>query len=603
MASVLGLDFAFDELKAVTEASPDRIIAALELAQGARLVKERVNLLSEVTFEFAHPLIQEVLEKELSTTRSRSLHLRAAQTLETAYGTSAKEHAARLAYHYIRGNDPARAREYSIEAGDRAAAVFAKSEAMGHYQAALELTDPKEESRLYISVQDRLADQVRATSDGARAFRLYLATAEGWERLGERSAAGDCLRRAADCWLGSLAQDEELLERARRLLEGEPPGRPHILWHLSYGLAIFDEGRVSEADAEYRKALELARTLGQVDLEAQALIRLPLCLPMDRRTAWVEIEAQAEALIGAHDLVEQAELLVLSRAVNALHCESNLPKALELAGQGIAAAQKIGDVELESWWKGFAIPWATVHSGDFRMGLALAEERRQLNRHLSRTGWAPEVEAIGVRAWLTILLGDLDRGESLLAEAIRSERARPVWRAEAFNLQFVGRLRLARGDPKGAVAALEDSRAVEHRAGPPAWHVFLFAETLRWLIRASLEAGDAPRARERADELEELATKFQGDQVWAFAWRGKAACAIREGDGARALELLERSRTVWEKLGWKYELASTWAEIGDAHALLGVAEVAQKSYLEAANRFRELGTTPDLERVERRMKE
>jgi tetratricopeptide (TPR) repeat protein len=391
-----------------------------------------------------------------------------------------------------------------------------------------------------------------------------------------------------------------LLERSRVLLEGQPPGRPHIFWHLSYGAAIFDQGRVSETDGEYRQALELARTLGETDLEAQALLRLPYCVPIDRRTDCVVLDNQAEAIVTQHHLVEQAELLVLSRAVYALHCEGNLPEAFGLVQAGIGAAQKSGDVELESWWKGFAIPWASVRSGDFRMGLELVEERRRLNRPLSRTGWAPDVEAVGVRAWLTILLGDLDRGERLLAEAVRAERQRPVWRAEAFNHQFLGRLRLAKSDSKGAVTALEDSRSVYLRAGPPAWHVVLYADTLRWLVRASFESRDPARGEERTKELEELARVFQSDPVSALAWRARAACALHEGDTARSLGLLERARAVWERIGWKYDLAATWAEVGDAHALSGATEFARSSYQEAAARFQTMGATPDFLMVQRR---
>jgi tetratricopeptide (TPR) repeat protein len=601
VASILGLDFTFELLRQVSESPPDQIMGALEAARDARLVSERVSSRADVTFEFAHPLIQEVLEKEVSVTRSRALHLRAAHALETAYGTAARDHAATLAYHYLRANDTPRALAYSLEAGDRAAAVFAKAEAMGHYQTALELANEKDDPRLYTSIKDRLADQVRAVSDVSRAYRLYLEAAEGWERLGERGPAGDCLRRAADCWLGALDQGDALLERSRQLLEGVPPGRPHIFWHLSYGAAIFDQGRVSETDAEYRRALGLAKTLGETDLEAQALLRLPYCVPIDRRTDCVGLDNQAEKIVAQHHLVEQAELLILSRAVYALHCEGNLPQAFGLVQEGIAAAQKSGDVELESWWKGFAIPWATVRSGDFGMGLALVEERRKLNRPLSRTGWAPDVEAVGVRAWLTILLGDLVRGEELLAEAIRAERARPVGRAEAFNHQFLGRLRLANSDPQGAVDSLEASRATYLRAGPPAWHVVLYADTLRWLVRAAFEAGKPALGRERTAELEELAKVFQSDPVWALAWRGRAACALQEGDGARSLELLERARSVWERIGWKYDLAATWAEIGDALRLAGETQRAGDAFREAAERFRSMRATPDLLRVERRM--
>ncbi|MFI5415686.1 MAG: ATP-binding protein, partial [Candidatus Lutacidiplasmatales archaeon] len=218
IASLLGQEFPLDLLQAVAEVPLDRLLLSLERAGGARLIKERAAGRTDVGYVFAHPLIQEVLEKEVSVVRSHVLHLRAAQVLEARYGASASDHAATLAYHYLRGNDPKRALEYSTEAGNRAAAVFARAEAAGHYRNALDLLPQPRDPGLAAPLTERLADQVRGLGDVPEAARLFVEAGNRWKAVGNRSSAGDCLRRAADCWLGPQAEGQALLEEARTLL-------------------------------------------------------------------------------------------------------------------------------------------------------------------------------------------------------------------------------------------------------------------------------------------------------------------------------------------------------------------------------------------------
>ncbi|MCI4331493.1 MAG: AAA family ATPase [Thermoplasmata archaeon] len=603
VASLFGQEFSFDLLQAVVETPQDRVLLALERAERARLIRGRPSRPLGDEFEFAHPLIQEVLEKEVSVVRSRVVHLKAARVLQGRYGAEANAHSATLAFHYLRGNDAPHALEYSVEAGNQSAAAFARAEAAGHFRNALELLPEPPDPNMAAALKERLADQVRGLADVAKAAGLYVEAARLWEGLGNRTSAGSCLLRAADCWLGPVHQGLELLEQSRRLLEGEPPGVTLVRWHLSWGAAIFDQGRVAEADQESRKGLDLARRIGDASGEASALLRLGYTTPLERWRDSVALNEQAGIIIEREHLVDQAGLLLISRAIVSYHLEGNIGEATAIVHSAVGKARQVGDIEWESWWMGFAVPWASVRSGDFRMALDLVEERRRRFKHLSLSRWAPDVEAVGVRAWLSILLGPPEEAEPLLDEAFEAERRRPVWRAEAHNLQFLGRLRIFQGNPEGAIDALEKSRAVYRRAGPPAWHAFLYAETLRLLVHTYWDSGHRQLAGERANELDDLAARFLGDPVWAFAWRGRAICAREEDGGRRSLELLEKSREVWARLGWKYDFGGTWFETADVQASAGLFDDARRSYGLAAARFRELGALPDLARTERRIEQ
>jgi tetratricopeptide (TPR) repeat protein len=600
VASLLGLEFSFDLLEHVADLPQERLLTALEHAQRARLVRERATSGPGIEYEFAHPLIQEVLEGEVSQVRARIIHLRAAHELERSFGAGAPEHAAVLAYHYVRGNDSERALRYSVEAGDRSAAVFARAEAAGHYRTTLRLLEKEDRPELRCRVQEALADQERGLAEVEQATARYEEAADGWEKLGRRAAAADCLRRAADCSPGPLDHVFALLDRSRRLLDSEPPGRPLVLWYLSHGPAIFDQGRVAEADAGYQKALALARSIGDHRGEAAALLHMAYCVPAERRPEFSSLDDEAEKIVTAHQLLDESRELYFGRAIYAYHCLGETKVYLGILDAITSFARKLGDVELESYMDGFAFPWVAVRTGEFRQGLERVEERRLRHRALGLTGWAPEVEAVGVRSWLAILLGPLDRGEKFLEDAFEAERQHPVWRAEAMNHQFRARLRLAQGRPREAIDSLEESRRVYWRGGPTAWHTLFLAESLRLLVRAAFEAGDATRAQEAADELTKLAEKFDSPPVWAFAWRGEAACRTAAKDSPSAVALLERSREIWERLGWKYDLASTWLEIGEAHAAGGSGGPAKEAFESALRLFREIGAEPDIERTQAR---
>lgn len=600
VAALLGQEFSHDLLRTISEEPAERVVAALDDAVGARLVRERSSPGSGVTHEFAHPLIQEVLAKEVSLLRAQILHLRAAQVLEATLGPAAPSKAAALAFHYLHGNDPEHALRYSIAAGDESARVFARAEAAAHYRTALELLPQPADPLLSASLKERLADQLRSLADVPQAAGLYVEAADLWEGLGHRSSAGDCLRRAADCWLGPSEQGIGLLERARGLFEGEPASRSLIRWHLSWSAAINDLGRIEEADREAHQALDLARRLGDPGCEAAALLRLGYTVPLDRRADCLALNAEAARIVEREHLVDQEGALIVSEAVAAYHIVGDLPECRVFVERAIGIAHRVADTEYEHWWQGFAMPWLAVRSGDFRLGREFVEERRRRYRHLSLTGWAPDVEAIGVRAWLALLTGPVDEAVGLLDEAFEAERRRPVWRAQAFNLQFRGRLRRFQGDLPGAIEAFEQACDVYRKAGPPAWHAFLFAETLRLLVDTLLEEGEGARAKERAAELVALAEQFDSGPVRAFAGCARAVSRL-DGDGpATALRWLAESRTLWERLGWRYDLALTWEETGDVQASGGALEDARRSYGEAAARLQELGALPDLGRIERK---
>ena len=139
IASVIGREFTLRQLSPLIEdMTEDRLLEVLEEALSARVIEELPRMVGR--YQFTHALIQETLSEELTTTRRARLHARIAEALEEIYGDDAESHAAELAHHFVEaegvlGTD--KLIRYSLLAGDRAMAMYAYEEALGHFQRGL----------------------------------------------------------------------------------------------------------------------------------------------------------------------------------------------------------------------------------------------------------------------------------------------------------------------------------------------------------------------------------------------------------------------------------------------------------------------------------
>ena len=75
------------------------------------------------------------------TQRRRMLHERTAQAIEALFADRLEDHLAELAHHYDRGGDVRKAMDYLRLAGLKAAHQVANSEAIAHFNRALELLE------------------------------------------------------------------------------------------------------------------------------------------------------------------------------------------------------------------------------------------------------------------------------------------------------------------------------------------------------------------------------------------------------------------------------------------------------------------------------
>src|SRR4029077_7605159 len=95
-----------------------------------------------VTYDFVHGRMRDVAYEATSLARRRLLHRRAADAIRTEIGTTDRDALTRyalIAVHEREAGRPADAAAPSLEAADRAEAVYANREAIDHLEAAIGL--------------------------------------------------------------------------------------------------------------------------------------------------------------------------------------------------------------------------------------------------------------------------------------------------------------------------------------------------------------------------------------------------------------------------------------------------------------------------------
>lgn len=140
VAAVIGRRFDCATLAQVTNLEPDDALELLEPALEMKLLDE-AGALGE--FRFRHVLIRETLYEELAVSRRMKLHREVAQALEDMHATD-EGYLNHLAHHWFKAaqaGDPRKTVDYTIRAGDRAAATGAVEEAARLYQRAIKLLE------------------------------------------------------------------------------------------------------------------------------------------------------------------------------------------------------------------------------------------------------------------------------------------------------------------------------------------------------------------------------------------------------------------------------------------------------------------------------
>jgi DNA-binding CsgD family transcriptional regulator len=614
LAAVLGARVQFElfaQLLGVSDADALRLVDEL---RRCRVLEEQADH-GEIMLDFVHPLVREVLYKELGLLRSRLLHSTVATTLEELYGASALEHAGELAYHFTQAQttDSRKAALYLRHAGEEALQKYANREAADYLTAALQRVAEFGDEDAQIDVLESLARARQRLGEYAEAVQL-------WERVQhlvlerrqvDRAAA--IARRAGLACFWSGRHEEALASFDRGMAWAVECGDTALQVRLGIARAscLQNLGRLDDAlDAASRalKSAGAAATDARTGLlgRAHRTLQQIYLWQGDAGAARMHgVRALALARESGDSIMEfmahWAMCILESFGGNADRVEYHLSESSRIAGE-------LQSPVLRVWMAELALEYATAR-GEWDAALSTGEEAIRMARALQQHALVPRL--LVWTGLVHLARGDLERGESYVEEAWQLSGAdnkgvgsRNVHAVLAAHIGRAG-AQLARRDYEGAIRTGEEGLAIADRAGYAMWVVHrllpIIAESHLWLRQLD----GARRAGERLRQDSQRIGHRLG-MAWACAcdalveWLGgnsvRGAVLLRE-----AAELLEALPFMYDATRLRRQLAGRLADLGDREGALRELRLVHERLLrtgadaelqKARQQFRELGTRP-----------
>jgi len=253
-AAVLGREFSPRLLQAIWEGTGLLEPVFLEL-QRLEFLFERAGV-EEPTYVFKHALTQDVAYESLLTTRRQRLHTIAGQALEHLYADRLEEAYDRLAYHYARTDQAAKAVTYLTLVAAKATQGYAHAEAVVTLQEArrhavrlsaetrdrcvLDLVVHQAECLFYLGRRQESVtllldyhEPVQQLQDAVLASAYYRCLAQNYSFLGQREQAAHNAQRALE--EAQRGQDALTTGRAYETLIVEDFFAGHLLQAVEHG--------------------------------------------------------------------------------------------------------------------------------------------------------------------------------------------------------------------------------------------------------------------------------------------------------------------------------------------------------------------------------
>jgi DNA-binding SARP family transcriptional activator/tetratricopeptide (TPR) repeat protein len=587
-AAIAGREFALEILVRVSDTTADEVAETLEQAIAARVIEESPGAIGR--YSFAHALIREAIDEQLSQTRRAQLHRLVGEAMEATVADALDERASALAHHFSAAGETAKAYAYHSRAAAAAQRVYAVEPALAHSTAALEAgselgLEGHRDSAIRALLLRRGRMRYR-TGDHAGAQADYEAALDGARRSGDRVIEMDTLNELGVLQLRSdlsaaAAFHEAALVIAQQL--EDTAAQTNALDRLSVissHLLELDRGRELG-----ERSLELARGTGDLNAVGRAMDSIKLAalqlgdlsrlreLTDELERIWRErsdlwylqwtLLESAFVPIGAAHWDQAAERLADAAAINRrvrdplaealildalcwLHrSRGAYEEALSVGRSAVALGASIG-------WEGWTAPTLgclllelcapAAAAAVLERGLATAEEngaRQALTRCSSQLAWA---------RWL---LGARDEARSLAdrAEKLLEGISAPSGGAFVFGTHAyvaTARVHLAAGMPERGETLLHPVLAAAERSG---WQEA--AATTRLVLGLCLQARgeldqacvQLARAAEIADGHGIPAPGWEAHGALARAYRAEGRLAAADEHAALAEAIVERVTT------------------------------------------------------------
>ncbi|MBR8742060.1 helix-turn-helix transcriptional regulator [Nocardiopsis sp. MG754419] len=532
-------------------------------------------------YVFRHALLAEAVHADLLPGERVRAHRRYAEALHRGVPRmSEREQAVRLAHHAHAAHDRPLALEAAWRAADHVAAVDAYPEQMSLVERVLELWDqvPDAGERLGSERVDVLVRAAEACLVAGAVRHAVGHADDGLAALGITGHHGTIdkenppaeaerialLRHARALALMEMGLDGALedLAEASVLLPRHHPRSAAVL--ATFSATLLMRGHHQHADTGARRALDLARELGDRRSEADALVTLGSLLEhRERGCGLADLERGIRLAREIGDV--QAEIRGLTDLGGVLKSHGRVEESAEVSLEGLRRCRALGLTRTRGGAFVYGIAVTRFDQGRFDEAEALLDGIHDsgvvgaralvLRMHLDLYRWRPDA----VRAAADRFRRVLPERDSAPVEHLPAHMVRQQLALHEGRLEDAGRISLTlltSADGRRGMAAVTHGL---YRSTLP-WHA--------WVLALLAEEPDG-ESRLLAARIEEALDALPPDVIHSDARAAAlAARAWRGRDPAASLELFERALD---------ELGPTGPVVSHAEYHLGAAHAALRA--------------------------
>jgi tetratricopeptide (TPR) repeat protein/transcriptional regulator with XRE-family HTH domain len=522
------------EVLVVASARPEaEVLTAVEAACQARLLIEEAE-----TYQFAHDLIREVVEADLSAVRQRALHRQVARAWERGAKAPPPEV---LAYHYAQAGDLMGALGHLLRAAEHAQQVGAHREEATLLAQARDFAEQTGQQHLVLEIRVRRGKALWGATLWAEAQAELTAVLEGLsaEQVTQRAEVLTILAEIHP-WLLDIPRTRRVAHEALRL--ADRLGRDDLAARAMTTLALAEssDGQPQAGLSHVRQALARAGDTHSTELASGVTIASMCEYWLGHFQEAVESSRRAISLARqSYDTFSLAQ--ALGNLGLALSGQGRYAEAFETFAEARRVAQERGT---EPWLARALACCGGVHLDlfDFAGAEALAEEAREVSRSVR---WRQSETSVGIDLLLNFARrGDVGRTERLIDEVVQAVATAQGAHGWLWRLRFAtakGEIALARGAWEEAAILAEEVIAQSRRTGRVKY------ETCGLEIRARALAA-LGRAKEAIALLHSAVDLARSTGDPALFLRPATALLSLAGDEPLLLEAQRRAQAIAQAL-------------------------------------------------------
>lgn len=565
MAAVIGEEFGEDvwlHLFQQAGRTKEEFLAHLrELRKAAmiQIIAIKNGKRAQRGYRFRHGLVRQVAYENMPGTIRRKYHCEIGHWLEEKYDAELERHFDTLAYHYSQGRKWDKAIQYHLLAGSEALKRYAAREAINHFDQALAALDalPEEHRQSQINAREGLGDAYNILGEFDTAISNYQKAFTFFDAANiiaqEKPRAANIARRIGRLlgWSAEHSQALAWMDKGLNLLD-EPftkEARPvAAMLKIHTGSLYYSMGRLEQAEEQCRQGLDI--------------------------------------------LAESNHLTQLAEGYNLLgviyDTRGDAGKALPYYEQSIAYWGRVGDAYHRTRVVG-NLGTLYFYQGDLKKARIAYEEGLAFWQRIGQKARIAQIQ---------LNLGSIYLQQGLWNQADQWYQAALAGCREINNRRWLGQtytnlgsLNVEQEDWEAARRHLEDGLNILEAHDIQD----ILVETYRWLAELACGLGDVNEALARAQQGLALAEKLEISLETGANRRVMGKAYRLKGDNEQAETWLEKSLSLFNELGYRYELAQTHLELARLYKAQEKPDRFKRHRAAAADIFSAIGAQKGLE--------